>query len=84
LLYSVLLRRCTPGAARTDIVTARPCDELRPKPRLFGKFRARRDRRGGLRTLFIKLEFILSERRTRMVNDACAARRQAVNAVLSR
>jgi hypothetical protein len=29
--------------------------------------------RGGLRTLFIKLEFIFSERRTRMVNDACAA-----------
>jgi hypothetical protein len=29
--------------------------------------------RGGLRTLFIKLEFILRECRPRMVNDACTA-----------
>jgi hypothetical protein len=29
--------------------------------------------RGGLRTLFIKLQFILRERRPGMVNDACAA-----------
>src|SRR5579864_6315758 len=40
--------------------------------------------RGGLRTLFIKLEFILRQQRSRMVNKACAATRQAVNAVLSR
>jgi hypothetical protein len=29
--------------------------------------------RGGLRTLFIKLQFILNERRHCMVNDVCAA-----------
>jgi len=40
--------------------------------------------RSGLRTLFIKLQFILDERRPRMVNNVCAAERQAVNAALSR
>jgi hypothetical protein len=40
--------------------------------------------RGGLRTLFIKLEFILNEWRTRMVNKACAAAATSVNAALSR
>jgi hypothetical protein len=54
-------------------VTPRPCDELRLKPRLFGKFCRATTGRGSLRTLFIKLEFILNERRPRMVNDACAA-----------
>jgi chemotaxis protein CheZ len=39
---------------------------------------------GGLRTLFIKLQFILHEWRPRMVNNVCAAERQAVNAALSR
>jgi len=29
--------------------------------------------RSGIRTLFIKLQFILRERRPGMVNDACAA-----------
>jgi hypothetical protein len=36
-------------------------------------FGARAIGRGGLRTLFIKLEFILNEWRIRMVNEACAA-----------
>jgi hypothetical protein len=35
-------------------------------------FGARALGRGGLRTLFIKLEFILNECRARMVNDPCA------------
>src|ERR1700731_168130 len=38
----------------------------------------------GLRTLFIKLQFISHEWRPCMVNNVCAAERQAVNAVLSR
>ena len=68
----------------SHIAAPRPRDELRPKPRLFGKFCRAATGRGGLRTLFIKLEFILNERRPRMVNNGCAVARQAVNAVLSR
>jgi hypothetical protein len=51
---------------------ARPHDELRLKPRLFGKFCAPASGGGALRTLFIKLQFILRQQRHSMVNAACA------------
>jgi hypothetical protein len=75
------------AARRHHAGTARPRDKLTPKPRLFGKFFAARFAGGILRTLFIKLEFILSEWSACMVNRTCYGprqrRRRAVNAVLS-
>jgi hypothetical protein len=46
-------------------------NELKLKPRLFGKFRARASGRGVLRTLFIKSQFISGKERSHMVNGPC-------------
>jgi hypothetical protein len=88
LLNSVLGLGFTESTAQRDH-RDRACssDRFGPKPRLFGKFRARFAGGGVLRTLFIKLQFILRQWRRGMVNRTCRSAqrspRQAVNAVLS-